>query len=628
VTGLPLVIVALAAASVPSGAPSPGAATTVVTASVGTIHADVVGHDGFDRVDSLEGLRALEARIREVADRVRPSVVLLRLAGDDGLSSGSGVVITPDGLVVTCGHVGEAAGRRVRATLPDGTTLTGRTLGQADIGMLDCGLVQLDTEGGDLPTSPLGTSSDLAPGDWLVTVGYTQGPPQSARPALVRAGRVLRCDRDELLFDAPIDSGDSGGPSFNLRGEVVGINSRCGRQPWENAATPVDRIRERMVEFGEGLDEELFLVFGAGEERDVATRFVAGGDGNGRLAVQRALPLADVARPALASMLEVLTGERDDEPLSYATVIDADGHAVTKRSQLRGANVGSEAWVRDAKGARHHARVVAVDPALDLAMLEAPGLEAPAIQWATGAPVAPGQVLLTPRLGDQPPALGFAAIERRESERDPMAGPYLGVMSEAMTKQEAADAGVEQGVRIVQVVPGKPADEAGIKVGDVIVAVDGAPVSGRDGLRRRLLERAIGERVGIELVRGGERMRIEAELAPRPDEGPRRRGPRGAARGNTVTPISGRSSGFGEVMAHDAIVRPTQCGGPVVDLDGRALGLNIARYDRTATHALDAVRVEAAVRRMMAKAQSQRTVPASAPDSAADPAGAPDANAP
>jgi len=585
--------------------------------------ADTVGHDGFDRIESVTDLRALEARIREVADRARPSVVLLRLAGDDGLSSGSGVVISPDGLVVTCGHVGVAAGRRVRATLADGTTLTGRTLGQADIGMLDCGLVQLDTEGVDLPTSPLGSSSDLAPGDWLVTVGYTQGPPQSARPALVRAGRVLRCDRDELLFDAPIDSGDSGGPSFNLRGEVVGINSRCGRQPWENAATPVDRMRERMVEFGEGLDEELFLVFGAGEARDVATRFVAGGDGNGRLAVQRTVPLADVTRVAQASMLEVLSGERDDELLSYATVIDPDGHAVTKRSQLRGANVGAEAWVRDPNGVRHHARVVGVDPSLDLALLEVTGLEAPPIAWSPGATVAAGQVLLTPRLGDQPPALGFAAIERRESERDPMAGPYLGVMSEAMTKQEAQDAGVEQGVRIVQVVPGNPADQAGIKVGDVIVAVDGAPVSGRDGLRRRLLERAIGERVGIELVRSGERMRIEVELAPRPDEGARRRGPRGAARGNTVTPLSGRSSRFGEVLAPDASVRPTQCGGPVVDLDGRVVGLNIARFDRTATHALDAVRVEAAVRRMLGNAQSQRTTPASAPAVPAEPAVAP-----
>ncbi len=611
-TGLPPILIALAAALTPWAA-----------ASAGVTGADIVGHDGFDRIESVTDLRALEARIREVADRARPSVVLLRLAGDDGLSSGSGVVITPDGLVVTCGHVGEAAGRRVRATLADGTTLTGRTLGQADIGMLDCGLVQLDTEGADLPTSPLGSSSDLAPGDWLVTIGYTQGPPQSARPALVRAGRVLRCDRDELLFDAPIDSGDSGGPSFNLRGEVVGINSRCGRQPWENAATPVDRMRERMVEFGEGMDEELFLVFGAGEARDVATRFVPGGDGNGRLAVQRAIPLADVTRVAQASMLEVLTGERDDELLSYATVIDPDGHAVTKRSQLRGANVGSEAWVRDPNGVRHQARVVGVDPSLDLALLEVTGLEAPPIAWTPGAQVTAGQVLLTPRLGDQPPALGFAAIERRESERDPMAGPYLGVMSEAMTKQEAQDAGVEQGVRIVQVVSGNPADQAGIKVGDVIVAVDGAPVSGRDGLRRRLLERAIGERVGIELVRNGERMRIEAELAPRPDEGARRRGPRGAARGNTVTPISGRSSGFGEVLAHDAIVRPTQCGGPVVDLDGRVVGLNIARFDRTATHALGAVRVEAAVRRMLGNAQSQRTAPASAPAAPAEPAVAP-----
>jgi serine protease Do len=44
-------------------------------------------------------------------------------------------------------------------------------------------------------------------------------------------------------------------------------------------------------------------------------------------------------------------------------------------------------------------------------------------------------------------------------------------------------------------------------------------------------------------------------------------------RGNTMTPISGVSSGFGEVLAHDAIVWPEQCGGPVLDLDGRAVGL-------------------------------------------------------
>lgn len=599
------------------------AAALAPWASVSALAApESTGQDAFDRVERVEDLRRLEAAVREVAERARPAVVLLRLADADGMASGSGVVITPDGLVVTCGHVGEQAGRRVRATLADGTTLSGRTLGQADIGMLDCGLVQLDTDGLDLATAPLGTSAGLEPGDWLVTVGYTQGPPQSARHALVRAGRVLRCDEDELLFDAPIDSGDSGGPSFNLRGEVVGINSRCGRQPWENAATPIDRMRERMVEFGDGLDERQFLVFDPDDTRDVATRFVPGGDSNGRLAVQRAVPLGPVTARAQAAMLEVLSDPRDAEVVAYATVVDPDGHAVTKRSQLRGANVGSGAWVRDAAGTRHEARVVAVDAALDLALLEVAGLEAQPIEWATGAKVAPGQVLLTPRLGDQPPALGFAAIERRESERDVMAGPYLGVMSEAMTKQEAKGAGVEQGVRITQVVPGNPADEAGIRVGDVIVAVDGAPVSGRDGLRRRLLERAIGERVGIELVRGGERMRVEAELARRPDADAPRRGPRGAGRGNTVTPISGRSSGFGDVLAHDAIVRPTQCGGPVVDLDGNAVGLNVARFDRTATHALDAVRVDAAVRRMLPKPASQETVPAEASEPAVAP-GAP-----
>ena len=586
-------------------------ACTVAAILAAAVACCVPAHGRSDEVEDVAGLRDLEERLVGLAARLRPSVVLLRLADSDGVSSGSGVVISPDGLVATCGHVGEEAGRRVRATLPNGNVLTGRTLGQANYGALDCGLVKLDTDGAELATAPLGTSADVAPGEWVLTIGYTQGPPQESRPALVRAGRVLRCDDDELLFDAPIDSGDSGGPTFNMRGEVIGINSRCGRQPWENAATPIDRLRERMPEFIEGLDEGLFRLFPGGEDADVSTRFVAGGDSSGRLSVQRRVPFASVVEGSRASMLEVLGGEQDGEVVAYATVAGGPGQAVTKRSQLTGsAVVGGAAWVRDAGGERRRARIVGIDDELDLALLEVAELDAPAVAWAAGADVRPGQVLLTPRLGEQAPALGFASIERRESEPDPVAGAYLGVMSEALSGREAREAGVPQGVRLTRVVPGEPADRAGLREGDVVVSIDGAPVSGREGLRRRLLMRGAGERVTVDVLRGEERLSIEAELGRRPEQAGRR-GPRSAVRGNTVTPISGRSSGFGDVLAHDAIVRPTQCGGPVVDLDGRVVGLNIARYDRTATHALPAVRVEAAIRRMQSRAGSAPGVPAS-----------------
>jgi S1-C subfamily serine protease len=73
-----------------------------------------------------------------------------------------------------------------------------------------------------------------------------------------------------------------------------------------------------------------------------------------------------------------------------------------------------------------------------------------------------------------------------------------------------------------------------------------------------------------------------------------------------MTPISAVSTGFGEVFAHDGIVWPEQCGGPVVDLDGNAVGLNVARYDRTATHAIDPKTLMKAVDRVIRDAARTR----------------------
>ena len=551
----------------------------------GVPSADAHGQDPFDRVESIEALRSLESELRAVADRMRPTVVMLRLGGIRGASTGSGVVLTSDGLVATCGHVGERAGRRVSATLSDGTVLNGRTLGQANTGTLDCGLIQLDAEGRDLQAASLGTDRDLHPGDWLVAMGYTQGPPEEPRPPLVRVGRVLSLDDDEMLFDAPIDAGDSGGPSFNLRGEVVAINSRCGRQSWENAATPIDRLRERMFQFRDGTDESMTrLVPEDGASENVRTRFAPGGSDDGRMAVQRVLPFDEIVAPARESMLRVMDGKGS---CAYATVIDGAGHAVTKRSQLPQGSAGAAVELESADGRAFTGRVVAVDAALDLAFVEIDHCTLPPIRWRTNQRLVPGQALLTPRLGKGTPALGFAAIESRQSERDPLSMPYLGVRTDPATKEECDAAHSGSALRVVEVVPDSGASDAGIMLGDLILTIDGKELDGRTGLRRVIAEHSPGDVVRLVVIRGGERLELDATLRLRASAD----GKREPRRGNTMTPISGVSSGFGEVLAHDSIVWPEQCGGPVLDLDGHAVGLNIARFDRTSTHALDAKRV-------------------------------------
>lgn len=574
----------------------------------------VRGQDPFDSVASIDEMRSLEGELRALALRLRPTVVLIRMsgtggngdrAGMSGGSSGTGVVLTSDGLVATCGHVGERAGRRVRVTLSDGTELGGRTLGQANFGALDCGLIQLNTEGRDLPCAPLGTSAGLATGDWLVAMGYTQGPPDQPRPSLVRIGRVLRSTPVELLFDAPIDAGDSGGPSFNLRGEVVAINSRCGQNPWENAATPVDRLRERMWDFCDGLDESMMTLDNIGDtERSVRTNFSRNGSDHGRMAVQRGLPFDAIVANARASMLNVLDGKA---ARVCATVIDSDGHAVTKRSQLPTGWQDGVLKLESAGGEHFDAHVIGSDGALDLAVLKIDACTIAPIQWTREAQIAPGQVLLTPRLGQRSAALGFAAIESRESERDWTSGPYLGVRTGPVPASEQELLGVSTGLAVEEVVPGSAAAAAGILVGDVLLSVDSKDLSGRMGLRRMIADRSIGDNVVLELARGEARITVQATLAKRPNVG----GAKASSRGNTATAISDVSTGFGTVIAHDGIVWPEQCGGPIVNLDGHAVGFNIARFDRTATHALSVQTLMDSVDKILLSAETVQTRPAS-----------------
>jgi serine protease Do len=146
---------------------------------------------------------------------------------------GTGFIIRPNGIIVTNQHV-VANATKVVVTLPDGTDLTARVLGEDP--MTDIAVVKVDRQG--LPTVTTGHSTDLMIGEWVVAMGnpyayllgnaeptVTVGVVSATSRNILPTGEQTGLYLDMIQTDAAINPGNSGGPLANAAGEVVGVNS-------------------------------------------------------------------------------------------------------------------------------------------------------------------------------------------------------------------------------------------------------------------------------------------------------------------------------------------------------------------------------------------------------------------
>lgn len=173
-------------------------------------------------VTSLEALRKLEARVQEVVEKALPATVSL-YSNTQG-SSGSGVIVSKDGLILTAGHVVEGQDR-ITVVFPDGKQAKGKVLG-ANLSK-DAAMVRIEGEG-PWPYVETGDSKSMEVGDFVVSLGHAGGFDARRTPP-VRFGRVV--GRNALGFlatDCTLIGGDSGGPLFDLDGRVIGIHSSIG----------------------------------------------------------------------------------------------------------------------------------------------------------------------------------------------------------------------------------------------------------------------------------------------------------------------------------------------------------------------------------------------------------------
>lgn len=174
-------------------------------------------------------LDAYSKAVTHVVEEVGPSVVRLDIQhGQRGRSgSGSGVVLSPDGLILTNSHVVQG-GKRAEVTTLDGRGFSARVLG--DDPDTDLALVRID-DNATLPAARLGNSKRLKPGEIAIAIGNPLGFDASVTAGVISAlGRSLRSKNGRLIedviqTDAALNPGNSGGPLVSSKGEVIGINT-------------------------------------------------------------------------------------------------------------------------------------------------------------------------------------------------------------------------------------------------------------------------------------------------------------------------------------------------------------------------------------------------------------------
>ncbi|WP_237065577.1 DegQ family serine endoprotease [Microbulbifer guangxiensis] len=374
-------------------------------------------------------------------------------------SMGSGFIISKDGYVVTNNHVVEGADQVV-------VTLTDRREYDAQVIGTDArsDLALLKIEADDLPTARWGDSESLEVGEWVVAIGSPFGLDYSASAGIVSAmGRSIPNNESGenyvpfIQTDVAINPGNSGGPLFNLKGEVIGINSqiytRSGGSIGLSFAIPA-RLAQDVV----------------AQLRDKG-RVDRGWLGVGIQDVDRNMAQAmGLSRPVGALVAQVQSGA----PAAEAGILAGD--IITR---FDGQKIMESGDLPHVVGQTR------------------PGAEVPVDLMRKGKSMRI-QVTVGALAGEDDPTEQAAVNPTND------VGGRLGLVVEEIPAAMKQRWGVQSGVLVKQVVPGKPAARAGLRSGDIVAQLGFEEVNDMEDFQRVAKTLPKGELLPIRFFRGGQ----------------------------------------------------------------------------------------------------------------------------
>ena len=363
--------------------------------------------------------------------------------------AGSGFIVTPDGYILTNAHV-VANADEVIVRLTDRREFQAKVIGIDE--RTDVAVIKIDAK--NLPTVRIGDPSKLKPGEWVLAIGSPFGFENSATAGIVSAtSRALPSDNyvPFIQTDVAVNPGNSGGPLFNMRGEVVGINSqifsRTGGYMGLSFAIPIDvatHVQEQLIRTGRVVRGRIGVTI-----QDV----------NAQLAESFGL---DRPRGALVASVEN-DGPADKAGIQPGDVIlSVNGKPIEQYGELSG----------------------------EISRMK-PGSQAQLQVWRNGR-----QREITVRVGELQEQPSRFASRAGGAEADEAAKLGLAVRPLAPEEKERIQT---QGNIIVEDVSG-PAAVAGVQPGDIILGVNGKRINSVEELRE--LAKSAGKSVALLIQRG------------------------------------------------------------------------------------------------------------------------------
>jgi S1-C subfamily serine protease len=613
----------------------------------------------------------MQSRIQATISKSMPAVVSCGLKGRPG--GFSAVIISKDGYVLTAAHCVMASAKKKDTKyivrLSDGRTTEATALGFNR--RLDCALMKITKEG-EWPFVNMGDSSQLVKNQPCVGISHPAGH-NPKRGAVVRFGRVKEVVTPVagmVQTTCRIEPGDSGGPIFDLDGNVIGINSQIRsdlsrnyqvaintfHEYWEQLKKPgvfnpkgtpgvpslglsmnntkkgitvrstqkdsiaatgglkrgdrITQVNKRRVMTSNQLTREYIKLYQTGADKISLT--VKSGDeepnevfltlpdrpersGEAIPELESLIALVEPLEDKLDETTVLIASQQATRPMSvYGTRISDNGLIVSKSSQVGDDDIS----VKLRTGELLPTIVIARDEAMDLVLLKCDGLTDSnfvSLDDASTQSLDLGRILLSPN--SRGPGCVSVIGSNVFGSTSPTAIPpkvIVGIRWNTKLKP----------VRILSVMPKSPAAKAGVKAKDILLKI-GVPTD--DGFEDRPIKSAAdaqkifqslkpNDRITFTLNRSGAETVTMIKVAPRPNIQVRRH-----AADFLVGGKSQRRTGFKSIFTHDATLQQKECGGPVFDIDGNFVAINIARHSRAQFYAVPAAEVEQFVNKNLPK---------------------------
>jgi len=389
------------------------------------------GSDLFDRFFGIPAPRG-NRRQREAQPQIRQG-------------AGSGFIIHSNGTVLTNNHVVEGADA-IRVRLDDGRSFDADVLGRDPL--TDIAVVKLKGKVENLPVVPLGDSDAMKVGDWVLAIGNPFGLASSVSAGIIsaRARQIGAGPYDDFLqTDAAINPGNSGGPLFNLKGEVIGINTAIvGGGTGIGFAVPSNIAKLLLPQLEKGQKIR-----------------------RGWLGV-----VVQDLTPELAKSLNV--------PVTHGAVVSD----VTADAPAQKAGVKPDDVVTAMDG-------VPVDS--NRALTRGVGFKAPGNDVMLTIYRGGKKQDVKVKLGERPPEDELGTGFGQGEENAPSKSDKLGLAFE--DAQQVQGAPSKKGAIITNVEPGSPADHSDLRPGMVVIEAGGKPVNNARDLNRILRDAKPGSSV-------------------------------------------------------------------------------------------------------------------------------------